>query len=122
LVEQGRLESLLALARKPTEKYQRASLLGTILGSPPVIKRFADDEPWKKLLQMIESEPADTRLHLYYPLLGRPDTVTILIEKGRLNDLLALVKKEPRPRDSRQWLACCSSSRKRWSVWPPRNG
>lgn len=105
LVEQGRLDALLTLARKPADKYQRASLLGMILAAPSVVKRFAQDDQWKTFLKLLEDEPPDTRLHLYYPLLGRPDTVAMLIEKGRLDDMLTLLKKEPRPEIRGQWLA-----------------
>lgn len=105
LIQAGHLKALLALADKQPEKYSRASMLGAFISSLAVAEYFGTGEHWKELVQLFEKEPDDTRPQLFYPLLGRPETLGVLLDKGRLDDLLALVKKETRQDLRSQWLA-----------------
>lgn len=105
LVEQGRLDSLLALASKLRDDFPRASLVAALLSAPEVVRRIAGDDQWKKLVAWIEAQPEATRQQLYYGLFGRPECAAIHVQRGRFEDLVALIQKEPRPESRTQFLA-----------------
>lgn len=105
LLEQGQLDALLTLANKVQEDHHRASLVAALLNAPDVVRQIADGEPWQKLSAWIETQPESARHQLYYALFGRPECVAIHVQRGRFDDLVALIRKEPRPERRGQFLA-----------------
>ncbi len=94
LIASEHFDALLRLIRAERDPMWRASLLGPVVSSSAVITHFAAAKKLDEFLSIISDEPelvVRTRLTSY--LTGRSDTMNILIERGQLDALIALVNR-----------------------------
>jgi len=105
LAQQGRTEAMLALAQRQEDKYFRATLIRSIFAVPAVLSTYAERNRLEELFRLIQEETPETRQQVYYGIVNRSENVTMLVEKGGLDGLLAGLKLESRPQTRGQMLA-----------------